>query len=68
MAVSASISGWTLAKYVLALAGLALVLLSDNLGRPWIGYPGLVLIGAAFLLRFAQRRASRGEDKPPPGR
>lgn len=40
----------------LALLGVALLLLADNLGRPWIGYAGLVPIVAAFLLRFLQRR------------
>ena len=53
------ISGWTYAKYVLALAGLALVLLADNLEKRWLGYPGLALILAAFLLRFVQQRAAR---------
>ncbi len=57
------LSGWALAKYLLALAGLALVLLGDNLQRPWISYAGLGLIGAAFVLRFAQRRAA---PAPPP--
>lgn len=49
-------SGWTLAKYALALAGLALVLLADQTGKKWLGYPGLGLILAAFLVRFLQRR------------
>ncbi len=49
-------SGWTVAKMALALAGIALLLLADSLGRPWIGYAGLVPIVAAFLLRFVQRR------------
>lgn len=53
---------WTMAKYALALAGLALVVLSDNLGRRWPGYIGLGLLLAAFLLRFVQRRReSRNE-------
>ncbi len=52
------LSGWTLAKYVLALAGLALVLLGDTLQRSWISYAGLGLIGAAFVLRFARRLAT----------
>lgn len=51
-------SGWTLAKYALALAGLALVLLADQTGKKWLGYPGLGLILAAFLVRFLQRRKS----------
>lgn len=49
-------SGWTLAKYVLALGGIALVLTGDRGGRPWLGYVGLGLILVAFLLRFVQRR------------
>ena len=53
-------NGWTLAKYVLALAGIALVLAADRLGRRWIGYLGLGLIVIAFLLRFVQRRATKG--------
>ena len=52
------LSGWALAKYVLALGGLALVLLGDSLQRSWISWAGLGLIGAAFFLRFAQRRAA----------
>ena len=57
-------SGWSYAKYALAMSGLALVVLADNLGRRWIGYPGLALIAAAFLLRFVQRKASRRPIKP----
>ncbi len=52
-------TAWTLAKYALALAGIALVLAGDRLGRPWMGYPGLALIVVAFLLRFVQRRAAK---------
>jgi len=51
-------NGWTLAKYALLLAAVALVLLADSLGRPWLGYIGLGLIVAAFVLRFIQRRAA----------
>ncbi|MEK6609633.1 MAG: hypothetical protein AABZ35_01790 [Gemmatimonadota bacterium] len=51
-------SGSTLAKYALALAGLALVLVADQTGKKWLGYPGLGLILAAFLVRFLQRRKS----------
>jgi hypothetical protein len=49
-------SVWTVGKMALALLGIALLLLGDKLGRPWIGYVGLVPIIAAFLLRFVQRR------------
>jgi hypothetical protein len=56
-------SGWTIAKYALVLAGLALVFGADRLGARWAGYPGLGLIVVAFLLRYLQRRAQR---RPPP--
>ena len=45
-----------LAKYALALSGIALVLLADRVGRSWLGYIGLGLIVSAFVLRFVQRR------------
>jgi membrane protein implicated in regulation of membrane protease activity len=57
-------SGWTLAKYVVALGGIALVLLADNIKRPWLGYAGLAVIAAAFLLRFVQRRLHAQGDGP----
>ena len=56
-------NGWVIAKYALALAGLALVLWSDRIGAHWLGYVGLALIVAAFLLRFLARRgAPAGND------
>ena len=60
-------NGWILAKYALALSGLALVLAGDSPGRPWVGYAGLALLVAAFALRFLQRRfdQSRTESAPP---
>ena len=48
-------NGWNLGKYLLALSGLGTVLLSDRFGMPGLGYLGLGLIFAAFLLRFVQR-------------
>ena len=54
-------NGWLLAKYALALAGIALVVLADDAGRRWLGYVGLGLIVAAFLLRFVQRRRTSGQ-------
>jgi len=45
-------NGWSLAKYALALSGVALVLLGDQIGRRWLGYLGLGLLIVAFLLRF----------------
>jgi hypothetical protein len=60
-------SGWTVGKMALALVGIAMLLLADNLGRPWIGYAGLVPIAAAFLLRFVQRRFDpQRKDSAPP--
>lgn len=57
---------WTVAKYALALAGLGLVVMADQIGRRWIGYAGLGLLVVAFLLRFAQRRfATRREETAP---
>ena len=49
-------TGWTMAKYALAVLGLAIVVGADQLGRPVFGYVGLLLIGTAFLLRFLPRR------------
>lgn len=64
-------NAWTMAKYAVALVGLALVLGADRIGPHWIGYPGLGLIVAAFLLRYPQRRALRHPaappESPPPG-
>ena len=54
-------NGWTLAKYVLAIAGAALVIGAERFGVRWIQYPGMGLIVVAFLLRFPQRRAMRRE-------
>lgn len=48
-------TAWTIGKYALALAGLAIVVGANRLGRPAFGYAGLVLIAAAFLLRFVER-------------
>ena len=54
------VNGWLLAKYLLALGGIALVLLADYVGRRWLGYVGLGLVVSAFLLRFVQRRRTSG--------
>jgi hypothetical protein len=48
-------SGWALAKYVLALAGVLIVILADKYSAPFFGWVGLGLVLAAFLLRFWQR-------------
>jgi hydrogenase/urease accessory protein HupE len=56
------VNGWTIAKYVLALAGIALVVAADRYGVRWIAYPGLGLIAVGFLLRFPERRARRRSE------
>ena len=48
-------SHWTWVKFALALAGLALVVSAERLGRHWLGYVGIGLILAAFLLRLVYR-------------
>ncbi len=50
-------SGWTIAKYTLVLAGLALIVIADRLGVRWLGYVGLAPIVAAFLLRFVPHKS-----------
>jgi len=54
-------SALTLAKYVLALSGVAIVLAADRLGRPQLGWLGLGLILSAFFLRFWRR--GKGEPR-----
>ena len=51
---------WTWVKYALAVAGISLVILSDRVQRRWLGYVGLGLILAAFLLRFVSRTRRAG--------
>ena len=48
-------SGWTLAKYVLALGGVLVVILADRFGVPTLGWVGLGLVLAAFFLRLWRR-------------
>jgi hydrogenase/urease accessory protein HupE len=50
-----SLNGWTIAKYVLAVAGLALVVTGDRVNMRWLGLVGIGLIAVAFLLRFKHR-------------
>lgn len=53
-------TGIAATKYVLALAGVSLVLLGESIGRRWLGYIGLGLVITAFFLRFVRR--SQGPD------
>ncbi len=59
-------SGWTLAKYVLALTGVLVVLLADRTGRPRWGWVGLGLILVAFFVRFWQRAKAQPRNGTPP--
>jgi len=54
------VSGWSLAKVVLALGGVLIVVLADRFGVPRLGWVGLGLVLAAFFLRFWQR----AKDQP----
>ncbi len=60
-------NGLTLAKYALALSGVAIVLAADRWGRPRLGWIGLGLILAAFFLRFWRRGKAvpRNSSGPP---
>ncbi len=60
-------SGLTLAKYVLALSGVAIVVGADRLGRPELGWAGLGLILAAFFLRFWRRGKDEVRKGSEPG-
>ncbi len=60
-------SALTLAKYALALSGIAIVLAADRWGRPQLGWIGLGLVLAAFVLRFWRRgKAEPGNGSGPP--
>jgi len=61
-------SGLTLAKYALALSGVAIVLAADRWGRPQLGWLGLGLILAAFFLRFWRhgKAEPRNDSAPEP--
>jgi hypothetical protein len=62
------VSALTLAKYALALSGVAIVLAADRLGNQWLGWLGLGLILAAFFLRFWRRGKAepRNGSRPAP--
>jgi Flp pilus assembly protein TadB len=61
-------NGWSLAKLVLALAGVLIVILADRFGVPFLSWLGLGLVLAAFFLRFWQRAKAqpRNGSSPPP--
>ncbi len=56
----------TLAKYALALSGIAIVLAADRWGRPQFGWIGLGLVLAAFFLRFWRRGSGDSRSGPAP--
>lgn len=60
-------SGWTLAKYLLAVGGVLIVLLAGRYDLPFLGWAGLGLVLAAFFLRFWQRAKAqpRNGSSPP---
>ncbi len=60
-------SGLTLAKYVLALGGVAIVLAADRFGVPLLGWLGLGLVLAAFFLRFWRRGNAVRRNGSEPG-
>ena len=61
-------SGWSLAKVVLVLSGVALLLFADQREVPVLGWVGLALLVVAFLLRFWQRAKDQPrKDSAPPG-
>ncbi len=59
-------NGWTLAKYVLAIGGVAIVILADRYGVPQLGWLGLGFVLAAFFLRFWQRAKAKPRNETPP--
>jgi predicted MFS family arabinose efflux permease len=59
-------NAWTLAKYVLALAGVLIVILADRYGVPFLGWVGLGLVLAAFFLRFWQRAKAQPRNGSSP--
>ncbi len=60
-------SGLTLAKYVLALGGVAIVLAADRLDAPWLGWLGLGFVLSAFFLRFWRRGNAAPRNGSDPG-
>ena len=61
-------NAWTLAKYLLVLAGVLVVLLADRFGAPHLGWLGLGLVLAAFFLRFWQRAKGQPRNGSDPER
>lgn len=60
-------NGLTLAKYALALSGVAIVIGADRLGRTDLGWVGLGLILAAFFMRFWRRGKAEPRNGSGPG-
>ncbi|HVO35911.1 MAG TPA: hypothetical protein VMT21_10120 [Gemmatimonadales bacterium] len=60
-------SSLSLAKYALALSGVAVVLGADRWGKPQFGWLGLGLILAAFFLRFWRRGKAEHRNGSAPG-
>jgi len=60
------VSGWTLAKYLLSVAGVLIVILADRYGVPRLGWLGLGLVLAAFLLRFWQHAKAKPRNDSTP--
>ena len=57
----------TLAKYALALSGVAIVLAADRWGKPQLGWLGFGLILAAFFLRFWRHGKAEPRNGSGPG-
>ncbi len=57
----------TLAKYALALSGVAIVLAADRWENPQLGWLGLGLILAAFFLRFWRHGNAEPRNGSGPG-
>jgi hypothetical protein len=60
-------TGLTIAKYALALGGVAIVIGADRLGQPQYGWVGLGLILSAFFMRFWRRGNAEPRNGSGPG-
>jgi hypothetical protein len=61
------VNALTLAKYALALSGVAIVLAADRWEKPQLGWLGLGLILAAFFLRFWRHGNAEPRNGSGPG-